>query len=70
MVPVLDESGLNARLFEHFGRAPYFGQAAAVIHVRNKNGFDIGKVYFAAFLKRVSKEPLVSIKIVCPFSSL
>jgi len=24
VVPVLDESGLNARLSEHFGRAPYF----------------------------------------------
>ena len=24
LVPVLDESGLNARLSEHFGRAPYF----------------------------------------------
>ena len=24
VIPVLDESGLNARLSEHFGRAPYF----------------------------------------------
>ena len=24
VVPVLDESGYNARLSEHFGRAPYF----------------------------------------------
>ena len=24
VVPVVDESGLNARLSEHFGRAPYF----------------------------------------------
>jgi predicted Fe-Mo cluster-binding NifX family protein len=33
VVPVLDESGLNARLSEHFGRAPYF----AVIDV-DENG--------------------------------
>jgi predicted Fe-Mo cluster-binding NifX family protein len=24
VIPVMDESGLNARLSEHFGRAPYF----------------------------------------------
>jgi len=24
VIPVLDEGGLNARLSEHFGRAPYF----------------------------------------------
>ena len=24
VIPVVDESGLNARLSEHFGRAPYF----------------------------------------------
>ena len=24
VIPVLDESGINARLSEHFGRAPYF----------------------------------------------
>ena len=24
MVPVIDDSGINARLSEHFGRAPYF----------------------------------------------
>jgi predicted Fe-Mo cluster-binding NifX family protein len=24
VIPVLDESGLNAQLSEHFGRAPYF----------------------------------------------
>ncbi len=24
VIPVLDESGVNARLSEHFGRAPYF----------------------------------------------
>ena len=33
VIPVLDESGLNARLSEHFGRAPYF----AVVDL-DKNG--------------------------------
>ncbi len=33
VVPVVDESGMNARLSEHFGRAPYF----AVVNL-NENG--------------------------------
>jgi predicted Fe-Mo cluster-binding NifX family protein len=32
IVPVMDESGLNAQLAEHFGRAPYF----AVIDLDDK----------------------------------
>ncbi len=38
VVPVVDESGLNAQLAEHFGRAPFF----AVVEV-DENG-DISKV--------------------------
>ena len=33
VIPVMDESGLNARLSEHFGRAPYF----SVVEL-NENG--------------------------------
>jgi predicted Fe-Mo cluster-binding NifX family protein len=34
VIPVLDESGVNARLSEHFGRAPYF----AVIDLDESGG--------------------------------
>ncbi len=41
VIPVLDESGLSARLSEHFGRAPYFAvieldENGSIAHVRTK----------------------------------
>ena len=49
VVPVVDEGGLDARLSEHFGRAPYFAVIELDEVLRSFDPVDPVKYDFALF---------------------